>query len=231
MRVAWPKFFLLVGILTIYLFLYRQGYFSEFNLAWLKAQYSNLTEYYHANPVLMLLQYCLVYFFVVALSIPGATLLTLGGAAVFGFWKTLIMVSFVSTAGSALAFLLSRYLFRNVVEKTFGRFFVSINKGIEENGISYLFALRLMALIPFFVLNLVMGLTQMPLWSFVWVSQLGMLPGTALYVYAGTTLSKITSLQDIFSAPIAASFLALALVPWFIKKIFRRLGLPKTSDV
>ena len=157
--------------------------------------------------------YFLAYVAVAALSIPAALIITLLGGAVFGvFWGTLL-VSFASSIGATLAFLVSRLLLRDWVQQRFGKYLAPINRGIEKDGAFYLFSLRMVPLFPFYIINLLMGLTPIKAWSFYWVSQLGMLLGTAVYVNAGSELAQISSLSGLVSAPVLISFSLLGLFP------------------
>ncbi len=144
----------------------------------IKAQQQGITDYYEANRTLALIIYFVMYVVITGASLPGAAVLTLAGGAVFGFWTGLVLVSFASTIGATLAFLLSRYLFRDMVNARFGSSLKSLDEGVKREGAFYLFALRLVPLFPFFVINLVMGLTAIKATTFYWVSQLGMLAGT-----------------------------------------------------
>ncbi|MFB9866636.1 FAD-dependent oxidoreductase [Vreelandella sulfidaeris] len=162
-----------------------------------------------------------VYVVVTALSLPGATLLTLLGGALFGLGWGLLIISFASAIGATLAFLLSRFLFRHPIEKRFPRQFEAVNRGVERDGAFYLFMLRLVPVFPFFMINLVMGLTRIKTITFYWVSQLAMLPGTAVYVNAGGQLGDVESLQGIVSPTLLASFALLAVFPWIARLIVR----------
>ena len=162
----------------------------------------------------MLAGYFLLYLLITALSLPGATVMTLAGGAIFGLWTGLLVVSFASSIGATLAFLVSRYLLRDWVQGRFGSSLEAINRGIEKDGAFYLFALRLVPAFPFFIINLVMGLMPIRTWTFYWVSQLGMLPGTLVYVNAGTQLARLESPSDILSLPLILSFALLALLPF-----------------
>lgn len=163
--------------------------------------------------------YALVYVAVTALSIPGAAILTLAGGALFGLWLGLAIVSVASTVGASLAFLGARYLLRDVVQARFGERLSGFQQGLEKDGAFYLFTLRLVPVVPFFLINLLMGLTRMPLRTFFWVSQLGMLAGTAVYVNAGTELARIESLSGIVSPGLLASFALLGVFPWLARKV------------
>ncbi len=153
------------------------------------------------------------------LSFPGATILTLAGAATFGFSISLIVISFASSIGATLAFLISRYLFKDYIQKKFSQQLKVINKGLDQEGAFYLFSLRLIPIFPFFLINLLMGLTSINAVSYYFVSQIGMLLGTIVYVNAGAQLSQINSLKEIMSPQVIASFILLGLLPLFAKKI------------
>ena len=185
----------------------------------LKSRQESIVAYRDDHPLLTTAIYALVYIAVAALSLPGATLLTLAGGAVFGLlWGTLI-VSFASSIGATLAFLAARFLFRDVVNARFGHQLKEIDAGIARDGAFYLFTLRLVPLIPFFVINLVMGLTALKTRTFYWVSQAGMLAGTLVYVNAGTQMAKIDSLSGILSPALVGSFALLGVFPFIAKKI------------
>ena len=184
-----------------------------------KAQQASLAAYVAANPVQSALGFFVAYVLVAALSLPGAALMTLLGGAIFGFGTGLVLVSFASAIGATLAFFSSRFLLRDWVQGKFGDRLKPINDGVAKDGPFYLFALRLVPLFPFFVVNLVMGLTTIKTWPFYWVSQLGMLAGTAVFVNAGTQLAQITSLKGIISPAILGSFALLGIFPIIAKKV------------
>ncbi|MDQ4087387.1 MAG: FAD-dependent oxidoreductase [Pseudomonadota bacterium] len=179
----------------------------------LKARREELAALVEARPLAVSGLYFLVYVAVAALSIPGATVVTLAGGAVFGLWRGILLVSFASVLGGVLAFLGSRYLFRDWVRRRFGRRLEAIDRGIERDGIFYLLFLRLNPVIPYFLVNLGMGLTRIGVLRFALVSQVGMLPATFVYVNAGTQLARIRSLSDIASPGLIGSLLLLSLFP------------------
>ncbi|HGE6081006.1 TPA: TVP38/TMEM64 family protein [Vibrio cholerae] len=182
-----------------------------------KAKQAVLANYIDAHLLQAALIYFLVYVLLTAFSIPGATVVTLLGAALFGFWLSLLLASFASTIGATLAFLSSRFLLRDWVQAKFADKLQTINQGIERDGAFYLLSLRLIPIFPFFLINLVMGLTPISTWRYYWVSQLGMLPGTAVYLNAGTQLAEISSLGEIVSLPVLASFVLLGVFPIVVK--------------
>lgn len=185
----------------------------------LKAQQAGVDAFYQANPLLVIGLYFAIYVALTALSVPGAAIMTLAAGALFGIVTGTLIVSFASSIGATLAFLSSRFLFRDAVQSRFGERLKAINEGVERDGAFYLFSLRLVWVFPFFVVNLVMGLTPIRTWTFYWVSQLGMLLGTVVYVNAGTQLAAIESLSDIASPALLGSFAALGLLPWVAKWI------------
>lgn len=183
----------------------------------LQARSEDLRAYYSQNPLLSGAVYFALYVAVTGLSLPGAAVMTLAGGALFGFWYGLFLVSFASSLGATLACLVSRILLRDWVQEKFQRQLVAVNAGFSRDGASYLFSLRLVPLFPFFVINLVMGVLPIPLLRFYWVSQLGMLAGTAVFVNAGTQLGQLQGLSGILSPSLIASFVLLALFPWLAR--------------
>ena len=205
----------------------------------LKASRDSLLAQYEANPWVTLAAFFVVYVLVTALSIPGATVLTLAAGAMFGLGVGLVLASFASSIGATLAFLASRYLLRDSVQSRFGKQLAPINEGVKRDGALYLLTLRLVPVFPFFVINLLMGLTPMPARRFYWVSQLGMLAGTAVYVNAGTQLAAIQSLRDVVSPGLLLSFALLGVFPligkavagWLkARKVYAKWPKPKTFD-
>ena len=188
-------------------------------LEYLKGKQADITAYYQTNPVQTIAVFMAFYIAAIALSFPGATLLTLVAGAVFGLVTGTIIVSFASSIGATLAFLVSRYVLRDWVQAKFGDRLKPINDGVAKEGGFYLFTMRLVPAFPFFLINLVMGLTQMKTWTFYWVSQIGMLLGTIVYVNAGTELAKITSLKGILSPGLIGAFVLLGIFPIIAKKI------------
>ncbi|MFL0355838.1 FAD-dependent oxidoreductase [Erythrobacter sp. GH1-10] len=195
--------------------------------------------FYHDNPVLVLGAFFLIYVAVTAASLPGAAILTLAAGALFGLLTGTILVSFASTIGATLAFLSSRYVLRDTIEARFGERLKAINQGLERDGAFYLFTIRMIPLFPFFVVNLVMGLTRIGTWTFAWVSQVGMLLGTIAYVNAGTQLAQIESTSGLLSPMLIGSFVFLGIVPWIAKgiigiikrrKVYKGYTQPKSFD-
>ena len=171
------------------------------------------------NPVLSIGVFFAIYVAVTALSLPGAAILTLAAGALFGLVQGLVIVSFASSVGATLAFLVSRFILRDTVRNKFKEKLKKIDEGVEKQGAFYLFTLRLVPVFPFFLINLLMGLTSLKTWTFYCVSQVGMLAGTAVYVNAGTQLAQIDSLSGIVSPGLIFSFVLLGIFPWIAKAI------------
>ena len=208
---------LVVALGVIAFFAFDLGRY--FSLDFIKQSQGQLTAVYAEQPLKISLAYLLIYVAITALSLPGAAIMTLAGGAVFGLLWGTVLVSLASTIGATLAMLVARYILRDSIEARFGRRLVEVNKGITREGAFYLFTLRLIPAIPFFALNLLMGLTRMKTLTFFWVSQVGMLAGTVVYVYAGTEIAKIDSLRSILSPGLLGAFVVLGLFPLVAKRI------------
>jgi len=206
----------LIGIGTLFFLFDLHLWLSLDNL---KQHQADFQQAFQQRPLLTGGGFFAVYILVTALSLPGAAVMTLAAGALFGLGWGLLLVSFASSIGATLAFLVSRYLFRNMLEQRFGQQLQSINAGIERDGAFYLFSLRLVPLFPFFVINLVMGLTQLRTLTFYWVSQVGMLVGTLVFVNAGTQLGQIETLSGILSPGLILSFCLLGVFPLLAKKM------------
>ena len=225
------KKIILLGLLAVIVLLFFQFDLEQYlTLDYVKSQQEIIDQYYRENRALTLIGFFLGYVVITGVSLPGAAVMTLAAGAIFGLVTALILVSFASTIGASIAFLVSRYLFRDMVESRFGASLKSINAGIERDGPFYLFALRLVPAFPFFVINLVMGLTSLRLRTFFWVSQVGMLAGTVVYVNAGTQLGNIESANEIFSTEILLSFLLLAMLPFIGRKVVSVLSNRKALE-
>ena len=209
-----PLTLLALGIAAFFAF----GLGQYVSLDYIKHSQARFVALYAQQPVLVTAVYFGVYVAVTALSLPGAVILTLAGGAIFGLvWGT-VVVSFASTVGATLAMLAARTILRDSIEQRFGKRLAELNKGVEREGPFYLFTLRLIPAMPFFVLNLLMGLTRMKTLTYFWVSQLGMLAGTIVYVYAGTELGKVDSLGSVASPGLIGAFVLLGLFPLLTKK-------------
>ncbi len=189
-----------------------------FNLSFLKEKQSLIEDYYSEHPLLTIVIFFLTYVLFTGLSLPAASILTLAAGALFGVLVGSLLVSFASTIGATLAFLASRFLFRDLIQNRFADRLELINQGIEKDGAFYLFTLRLVPVFPFFVINLVMGLTPIRTLTYALVSQVGMLAATIVYVNAGTQLAKINELGDILSAQLLISFALLGVFPLLARK-------------
>ena len=206
----------LAGAVTAF-FIFDLGRFLS--LAYIKQSQQQFAALYDARPVFVTIVFFAIYVVITALSLPGAAIMTLAAGASFGLvWGT-IVVSFASTLGATCAMLIARYVLRDSMEKRFASKLADVDKGIAKEGAFYLFSLRLLPIIPFFALNILMGLTKMKAWTFFWVSQLGMFAGTVAYVNAGTEIAKIDSLKSILSPGLIGSFVLLGLLPLIIKKV------------
>jgi uncharacterized membrane protein YdjX (TVP38/TMEM64 family) len=189
------------------------------SLAYIKQSQASFAALYAQNRLMVIGVYMVIYIIAAALSLPGAVVLTLAGGALFGLVTGTVVVSFASSIGATLACFVSRFLLRDWVQNKFGDKLNTINQGVAQEGSFYLFTLRLIPVFPFFVINLVIGLTPMPLRTFYWVSQLGMLPGTIVYINAGKELAKIDALSGILSPGLLISFAILGIFPISVKKL------------
>ena len=213
------KLLIVAGIALAITAFFALGLGRYFSLDFIKQSQTDFAALREQQPVLVSLGFFAAYVAVTALSLPGAAIMTLAGGAIFGLlWGTLL-VSLASTVGATLAMLAARYLFRDSIQQRFGHRLTELHKGVEREGAFYLFTLRLIPAMPFFVLNLLMGLTRMKVWTYFWVSQLGMLAGTVVFVNAGTQLAKIDSLRGILSPALIGSFVLLGVLPLLVKRV------------
>lgn len=220
-----------LGVLSFVLILAAIGYtqFGSFlSLESLVNREAELRQYQTETPVLVYVIAFVIYVIVTGLSLPGAAGLTLLFGWYFGFWRGLGLVSFASTTGATLAFFLSRYLLHDTIQNRFGDRLKAFNKSLQKEGAFYLFTLRLIPAIPFFVVNAVMGLTPIRPRTYWWISQLGMLPGTAVFIYAGSNVPNLATLAEkgvggILSPQLVIALVALGIFPLLVKKIMQRL--------
>jgi uncharacterized membrane protein YdjX (TVP38/TMEM64 family) len=194
------------------------------SLEQLRASKVAIDGYRDAHPVLASAAFFATYVAATALSIPGAIVLTLAAGAVFGMLWGLALVSFASSLGATLAFLTSRFLLHDAIQRRYGDRLRAINEGVRRDGPYYLFTLRLIPIFPFVVINLLMALTPIRAWTFYWVSQVGMLAGTAVYVYAGTELGKIESPKGILSPTLIGALVLLGLFPLIARKVVEKIN-------
>ena len=214
------KILLLLAVFTIVVVLFFAFDLQKYlTLEYLKSSKAFFISSYEKNPILVLGSYFLFYIVITAFSLPGAVWMTLGGGAFFGLFAGTVIVSFASSIGATLAMLISRFLLRDWMQSRFEKQMQIINAGINKDGGFYLFTLRLVPVVPFFVINLGIGLTPLRAGTFYWVSQLGMLPGTLVYINAGSELGKIHSLGEIVSPNLIASFVLLGIFPLLVKKM------------
>ena len=192
-----------------------------FSLAFIKDSQASFQALFAEQPVLVVLVFSAAYVAVTALSLPGAAIMTLAAGASFGLVLGTVVVSLASTLGATLAMLAARYVLRDSIQARFGKRLDDINKGIEKEGAFYLFTLRLIPLMPFFAVNLLMGLTKIKTWTYFWVSQLGMFAGTVVFVNAGTQIAKIDSLKSIASPALIGSFVLLGVLPLIVNRVLQ----------
>lgn len=223
---SWTKLLVFAAVVIAIAVGYTQ-FGDALSLDSLARREADLRQAQQDFPILIFGIAFLIYVAVTGLSLPGAAGLTLLFGWYFGFWRGVVLVSFASTTGATLAFFLSRYLFRDTIQNRFGDRLATFNKSLEREGAFYLFTLRLIPAVPFFVINVVMGLTPIRPRSYWWVSQVGMLPGTAVYVYAGSSVPDLTTLAEkgvggILSPQLIIAFVLLGIFPLIVKKLMQR---------
>ena len=210
----------IVAAIVLFIVLFRHfGLGHYLTLTYIKESQASFQALYAENRGMVIAAYMAIYILVTALSLPGAAVLTLAGGGLFGLIAGTVIVSFASTVGATLACLVSRFLLRDWVQSKFGDKLKTVNEGVEKEGAFYLFTLRLIPAFPFFVINLAMGFTRIKIFTFFWVSQIGMLAGTLVYVNAGKEIARIDSLSGILSPYLILSFVLLGLFPITVKKV------------
>ena len=236
---SFKKLLLLLVIVALFVSAFVFDLTQYLSLDVLKEKQQQLNSLFAENPFATFAIYFAIYVISTALSLPGATVLTLGAGAIFGFGWGLLLASFAAAFGAFLSFLSARFILRDWVQAKFGERLKAINRGIERDGAFYLLSLRLVPIFPFFVINLVMGLTPIKAWTYYWVSQVGMLLGAAVYINAGTQLAQINSLGDVVSADLIGAFVLLGIMPIIAKfilsivkrrKAFKGYHKPKSFD-
>ncbi len=200
-------------------FFFDVGQYLSFET--IKEQHEKLILLIESNFIFYFIFFFFIYIIVTAFALPFAAIKTVLAGALFGLIPGVILTSFASSIGSTLCFLMSRFVLRDFVENKYSKYLDKINKGIKEDGIYYLFFLRLSPIFPFFIINLVFGLTKMKTMTFYIISQIGMLIGTIVFVNAGVQLSKINDMSDILSFNLILSFILIGLVPLIIKKLIQ----------
>ena len=212
---------LVIGVLIGLFFAFDLSQYLT--LTFLKEVRTAATAFVADNPSLSTLGFFGIYVLVTGLSLPGAALMTLAAGAIFGFWWGLAIVSFASTIGATLAMVISRSLLRDWVQARFAQQLVMVNEGLQRDGGFYLFSIRMVPLFPFFIVNLVMGLTRISVWQFYWVSQTGMFAGTIFFVFAGTQLAQVSSIGDVLSPGLIGALTLLGLFPLIARKAIQWL--------
>lgn len=204
-----------IALIAAFFIFDLQQYFS---FEYLKSQKDALNALYAEKPILIAGAFFLIYVTFAALALPAATILTLAGGAIFGFWTGMLLVSFASTIGATLAFIFTRFLFHDAIQAKFGDRLEAMNTGIEKEGAFYVFGMRLVPIFPFVMINSLLALTKLKTWTFYWASQIGMLAGTAVYVNAGTQIAQIDNPGDIANPKLIISFVLLGIFPIIAKK-------------
>ncbi len=213
------KILIVCAIIILIALFYSFDAGKYFSLNYIKASQEQFALLYKEHKVAVMATYMGTYIVMSALSLPGAAVMTLLGGALFGFLVGTIVVSFASTIGATLACIVARFLLRDWVQEKVGGKLKVINDGVEKEGVLYLFTMRLIPVFPFWLVNLAMGLTLIPLPTFYWVSQIGMLPATMVFVFAGRELGQIKSLSGILSPGLILAFVILGIFPIVVKKI------------
>lgn len=216
------RLIILSGLFLLLLALYFFNPHDYFQLTYIQHELNAFKHYRALYPVQIGLIFFIVYLCLTGLSLPVTTLMTLLSGALFGLYWGELIASFASALGACLALLSARFLFREQIERRYPEKLNKINQGIKKEGNAYLFALRLSPLIPYFIVNLVVGVTAFRLATFYWVSQLGMLPETVIYVSAGSQLAQLTSLQDVLSPTLIISLSFIGIFPLIAKRLVAR---------
>lgn len=220
-RSRWILLGVLAALIAAFFALGLHHYFTLENL---RASRAAIDRYRDAQPALASAAFFGIYVAVTSLSLPGAGIMTLAAGAIFGLLWGLVLVSFASAIGATLAFLTSRFLLHDWIQQRFGDKLKAINKGVRKDGAFYLITLRLIPIFPFFIINLVMGLTPIPTRTFYWASQLGMIPLTVVFINAGRELGKIQSLKDILSPTLIASLVLIGIFPLVARKVVEKIN-------
>jgi uncharacterized membrane protein YdjX (TVP38/TMEM64 family) len=217
---TWKPFLFLLLMAAVIVFYFNGGE-ETLSFKALRNHLLFLQEQYHHNPVLVITFFFLGYVLLTALSIPGSLVLTLMAGAIFGTPLGLVLVSLSGTLGALIAFLIARYLLKEYVSQKFSRQFDAINSNLKLDGVSYLFTLRMIPVSPFVMINLVMGLTTINWYTFVWTTLLGMIPGNFLYVYAGRKIGEIESPAEIMTWPLIIALSLLGILPWTLRRLMK----------
>jgi uncharacterized membrane protein YdjX (TVP38/TMEM64 family) len=226
-RGRWVALAIFAALIAAFFALGLQRYFTLENF---KAQQAAIEAYRSANPLAAAAIFFAIYVVVTGLSLPGAGILTVVGGAIFGFVQGVVIVSFASTIGATIAFLIARFLLHDAIQSRFGERLKPINEGVKRDGGFYLFTIRLVPAFPFFIVNVLMALTPIRTPTFYWVSQLGMLPFTLVFVNAGTQLAHLTSLRGILSPGLLGAFVMLGVFPLIARKIIETVKRRRGKD-
>ena len=230
MKQTYIKLFVALSFILIIVIFYSLDLHHYLTLDYLKSQQSLLKQYSGENPWLTIVFYFIAVFLLSALSLPGVVvLIMIAGLAFFNFWTTLIVASFADSLGSTAAFLISRYLFSHSIQKKYPNQLAMINKGVKNDGGFYLFSLRLMIFFPCFMINLLMGLTSLRIWTFYWVTQIGKLPYKVIFTYTGTELGQLNTPAELLSPQLIIGFTLIGLFPLLSKKCLQWLNLHKST--
>ena len=213
---------IIIFIFLILIIIVGLNYDDSLSFKVIKQHYGDLQLFIDEKFLFYYLLFFFAYIIVTALALPISLLKTLLAGALFGLLPGVILTSFASTIGSTLCFLLSRYLFKDLVQAKYKKYLIKVNQNIKEEGLLYLLFLRLSPIFPFFIINLTFGLTHMKWTNFYWISQLGMLPATILFVNAGNQLSQINNLEDILTMKVIVSLSAIGLLPIVTKRIYEK---------
>ena len=224
------KIFVILAVVLAFVIFFGAGLGDYLSLTYLKDIHADIDNYAQNHVALSTLFYMTMYIVIAALSLPGATVMTLAGGAIFGVAWGVTMVSFASALGATVAMLIARVVLKESVESRFSKQIEIVNQGLQKDGNFYLFSLRMVPLLPFFIINLAMGVTSIRVWSFYWVSQIGMLPGTAIYVLAGDQIAELSSFADILSWPVILSLTLLGLFPLIARKLVVWLNVIRAAE-
>lgn len=221
---------LIIALIVLLTWFYASGGREFLHLSYMQGQLDYIRQLYQDHPFQVIFIYFGSYVLITSLSIPGSIVLTVLAGSIYGTLAGTLMVSIAGCLGACIAFLMARFLFKDFVMERFNKQYKVINEKMNCQGLSYLFTLRLIPASPYVVVNLVMGVTTMNLWSFAWVTFLGMFPGTMIYVYAGRKFSELESLSGILTWPIMLSLIGLSTMPYIFKFLIKHIHPAQAKD-